>query len=163
MAWEEGSFTATPLTLLTREQICLASPCVTYRFFTRHMKHTHGSGSRTRHVRLSDGCLPRQVAERTNWRTNWRTNVTPIGDNGGYAVPNTKYWVAEESDKRTPKSNAVPAKVPSCGLLFSEPVEGFEPPASCLQNNRSTPELHRRTTQGYLKLTLRPRLGLWLR
>ena len=27
-----------------------------------------------------------------------------------------------------------------------EPVEGFEPPASCLQNNRSTTELHRHNT-----------------
>ena len=34
------------------------------------------------------------------------------------------------------------------GILL-EPVEGFEPPTSCLQNNRSTPELHRRDYLGY--------------
>ena len=39
-----------------------------------------------------------------------------------------------------------------------EPTEGFEPPTSCLQNNRSTPELRRR---GTLSLAGRKRLSLF--
>ena len=40
-----------------------------------------------------------------------------------------------------------------------EPVEGFEPPASCLQNNRSATELHRhKMLLGWQTLVLPNRL-----
>lgn len=45
-----------------------------------------------------------------------------------------------EPRQREPKSLVLPLHYPG------EPIEGFEPPTGCLQNNYSTTELYRQST-----------------